>query len=97
VIGNSSSGITEAPAFNIGTVNIGDRQSGRIKGSSIIDCNADYDSIDSAIDKLYSKNFQNKLPLVKNPYGEGDAIEKIMNILLNQVLPEDTKKVFYDL
>ena len=97
VIGNSSSGLAEAPTFKIGTINIGDRQNGRLRAKSVIDCEPKEKSINKAIDKLYSKNFQNKLPLVKNPYGEGDAIEKIFNIFLNQVLPEDTKKVFYDL
>jgi GDP/UDP-N,N'-diacetylbacillosamine 2-epimerase (hydrolysing) len=97
VIGNSSSGITEAPAFNIGTVNIGDRQSGRIKGSSIIDCNADYDSIDSAIDKLYSKNFQKSLKLNQHPYGDGKTSRKIINILENFIIDGNIVKQFYDL
>ena len=97
VIGNSSSGLTEAPTFNIGTINIGDRQKGRLKADSVIDCLPNKESINNAIKKLYSKSFQKKLTFVKNPYGDGDATEKIMKILTNEPMPNDIKKVFYDL
>jgi GDP/UDP-N,N'-diacetylbacillosamine 2-epimerase (hydrolysing) len=97
VVGNSSSGLAEAPTFKIGTINVGDRQKGRLKADSIIDCEPTKKSIKKAVDKLYSKELQKKLHSVKNPYGEGDATEKIMNILLNEPIPEETKKEFYDL
>jgi GDP/UDP-N,N'-diacetylbacillosamine 2-epimerase (hydrolysing) len=97
VIGNSSSGLAEAPTFKIGTINIGDRQKGRLKAKSIIDCKPTKKSIKLAIDKLYGYKFQKSLDLVKNPYGDGDAIKKIMNILLKKTVPKNMKKSFYDL
>ncbi len=97
VVGNSSSGLAEAPTFRIGTVNIGDRQKGRLKAKSIIDCEPTKESIRNAIDTLYSEDFQKMLQSVMNPYGEGDSTEKIMNVLKNEPIPKETKKVFYDL
>ena len=73
VVGNSSSGLAEAPSFQIGTVNIGDRQRGRLKAASVIDCEPDHDSIRHALEKLYSSSFQKHLASVRNPYGEGGA------------------------
>jgi len=96
VVGNSSSGILEAPTFKIGTVNIGDRQKGRIKASSIIDCKTDEKSISLAIDKIYDKNFKRKLKLVKNPYGNGGASEDIVEIIKNLEFPKNLKKMFFD-
>ncbi len=97
VVGNSSSGLAEAPTFKIGTINIGDRQKGRLKAESIIDCEPTKKSIKLAIDKLYGHKFQKDIHSVQNPYGDGDAIEKIMSILSNKPIPEDMKKDFYDL
>ena len=97
VIGNSSSGLAEAPTFKIGTINIGDRQKGRLKSESVIECDPTKKSIKLAIDKLYDHKFQKDLHSVQNPYGDGDAIEKIMSILSNKPIPEDMKKDFYDL
>ena len=97
VIGNSSSGLAEAPTFRIGTVNIGDRQKGRLKANSIIDCEPSKKSIQNAVDMLYNEDFQKMLQSVVNPYGEGGSTEKIMDILKNEPLPEETKKEFYDL
>lgn len=97
VIGNSSSGIIEVPSFLKGTINIGNRQTGRLKSKSIIDCNPSKLEIKKAINKLYSKNFQDSLKYVINPYGDGEAskkiIEKIKNINLDGILI----KKFYDL
>ena len=97
VVGNSSSGLAEAPTFKIGTINIGDRQKGRLKAESVIDCEPTKKSIKLAIDKLYGHKFQKNLHSVQNLYGNGDAIEKIMSILSNKPIPEDMKKDFYDL
>jgi len=97
VVGNSSSGLTEAPTFRIGTVNIGDRQKGRLKAKSIIDCEPTKESIQNAVDRLYSKDFQKMLQSVANPYGEGNSTEKIMDVLKNEPIPKETKKEFYDL
>ena len=97
VVGNSSSGLVEAPTFKIGTINIGDRQKGRLKADSVIDCQPTTESIQKAITTLYSEDFRNILPRVKNPYGKGDAIEKIMEVLYNISNPKELKKEFYDL
>lgn len=97
VVGNSSSGLLEAPTFKIGTINIGDRQKGRLKAKSVISCNPNQESIAAAIEKLYTKDFQAGLKTVKNPYGNGNASGKILDILSNELLPKNIKKVFYDL
>jgi GDP/UDP-N,N'-diacetylbacillosamine 2-epimerase (hydrolysing) len=96
-VGNSSSGLAEAPTFKIATINIGDRQRGRLKADSVIDCEPNKESILTAIRKLYSKEFQNKLKDVKNPYGEGGATEKIKKILKEVDLTDILKKQFYDI
>ena len=97
VVGNSSSGFLEVPTFKIGTINIGDRQRGRIKADSVIDCESSKESSLTAIRKLYSKEFQNKLKTVKNPYGEGGAAKKIKEVLKEKNLSGILKKEFYDI
>jgi len=97
VVGNSSSGLLEAPTFKIGTINIGDRQKGRLKSHSVIDCVPSEVSITSAIAKLYSTDFQTNLKTVENPYAGGNASDKIIEILINNPVPEHIKKQFYDL
>jgi len=96
-IGNSSSGLAEAPTFKIGTINIGDRQRGRLKAGSVIDCEPNKESILTAIRKLYFKGFQDKVKNVKNPYGEGGATEKIKKVLKEVDLTNILKKQFYDI
>jgi len=95
VVGNSSSGLAEAPTFKIGTINIGDRQRGRIKADSVIDCKPTKDSILTAFKKLYSEEFQEKLRNVKNPYGDGGAADKIKKVLKEKDLADILKKRFY--
>lgn len=97
VIGNSSSGLMEAPTFKIGTINIGDRQKGRIKSDSIIDCEPNKRSIKNAINKLYSEKFQLALSSVKNPYEGINPVREIIKILKSDLLPKELKKEFYDL
>ena len=97
VLGNSSSGLLEVPSFNIGTVNIGDRQEGRLKASSVIDCKPDKKSIQKAIRKLFSVKFRESIRSVVNPYGKGDASKKILEILQNISKPKNLKKPFHDL
>lgn len=97
VIGNSSSGIIEVPCFKKGTINIGDRQRGRLHAASIINCKPNRESIGLAMKKLYSNSFQKSLDQLVNPYGEGGASEKIVNILKRQVDSNIVKKVFYNL
>ena len=97
VIGNSSSGLAEVPTFKKGTINIGDRQQGRIKAESVIDCKPTTKSISDAIKKLYSSEFQQKLKTVKNPYGSSGASEAIVKTLENISLKNILKKKFYNM
>ena len=97
VLGNSSSGISEAPSLKKATINIGNRQKGRIKAASIIDTKCDKSAILKTIKKAYSKDFQAKLKSVKNPYGSGFASKKIIKVLENIKLNGILKKKFYDL
>lgn len=97
VVGNSSSGLLEAPSFKKGTINIGDRQRGRLQAKSIINCEPKHLSIELAFKKLYSNEFQNKLRSTVNPYGEGGASEKILRSIKTVSLDEILKKRFYDL
>jgi GDP/UDP-N,N'-diacetylbacillosamine 2-epimerase (hydrolysing) len=97
VVGNSSSGLLEAPAFNIGTINIGDRQKGRLKAKSVIDCQPSKHAILDAVKHLYSPTFQQMLQTVENPYGQGNACESIIKYLINIPLENILKKQFYDL
>lgn len=97
VIGNSSSGLIEAPAFKIGTINIGDRQKGRLCADSVIHCAPETDAIAQALDRLFSEAFQESLKTVENPYGHGGASVKIKALLKEQALDGLLKKSFYDL
>ena len=97
VIGNSSSGLSEAPSFRIGTVNIGDRQQGRLKAESVIDCNPEQKSILGALQHLYSPAFQQKLKIILNPYGEGGASKAIVKQLESSRFDDLLKKRFHDL
>jgi GDP/UDP-N,N'-diacetylbacillosamine 2-epimerase (hydrolysing) len=97
VIGNSSSGLTEVPSFKKGTINIGDRQRGRLQAKSIINCEPTRTSIANAIELLYSSSFQANLSQTRNPYGEGGASDKIINVLRDAGFIDSLKKIFYDL
>jgi len=97
VVGNSSSGLLEAPSFNIGTINIGDRQKGRIQAKSIINCDSLRLSIVEAFKKLYSKEFKNILINTNNPYGDGCASKKIIKEIKKIDLNNILKKSFYDI
>jgi len=81
VVGNSSSGILEAPSFNIATINIGSRQKGRIQSDSVINCSYDKKDIIKAINKIYNFKFKRKLKNINNPYGKPGASKKIYNII----------------
>ncbi len=96
VVGNSSSGLLEVPSFKKGTVNIGDRQLGRLKASSVIDCEPDCESIRQAIARLYSDPFRPVLESTKNPYGSGRASEQVVQCLERVDLTGMLKKRFYD-
>ena len=97
VVGNSSSGVIEAPSLCTGTVNIGDRQRGRVRAASIIDCDSNEKSIAVALKTLLSNDFQSKLKDVENPHGSGNVSEKIVEVLSGYPLTGIVKKSFYDL
>lgn len=98
VVGNSSSGLIEVPSFGRPTVNIGDRQRGRVQAESVLNCLPQKDSIILALEKALSPDFQALCRKVQNPYGNGNTAEKIVQILMqqkNRLL--DIKKSFYDI
>jgi GDP/UDP-N,N'-diacetylbacillosamine 2-epimerase (hydrolysing) len=95
VLGNSSSGLTEVPSFKKGTINIGDRQLGRLKADSVINCEPSQVEIKHALDVLYSQDFQHTLENVINPYGTGGASEKVLEVLRRIELSDLVKKKFY--
>ena len=97
VVGNSSSAILEAPSMKKGAVNIGDRQEGRIKAESVIDCEPNSKAIRSAIMHLLSEDFKSKLCNVKSPYGSGGASKNIVSILEEVLTKPVALKEFYDL
>lgn len=99
VIGNSSSGIIEAPSFGIPTVNIGDRQKGRIRGDSIIDCDPDQDEIVNAMHTALRDDFKAIAKHAMNPYGDGDTSDKIVERIKEYILSNkiDLKKNFFDI
>lgn len=98
IVGNSSSGLLEAPTLHTPAVNIGDRQTGRLKAASVIDCDPQRDSISSAIQKATSLDFQQHCHDVESPYGNGGAAEKILNVLSQTTFDiQLIKKCFVDL
>jgi GDP/UDP-N,N'-diacetylbacillosamine 2-epimerase (hydrolysing) len=98
VIGNSSSGLLEAPSFGIPTVNIGDRQKGRLQASSIIDCEPTQGSIRQALDLALSEEFVQQAKKTVNPYGNGDTSNKVVKVIKKYIINDkiDLKKKFYD-
>jgi len=98
VVGNSSSGLLEAPSFKIGTINIGDRQKGRIKAQSVIDCEPSKLAISQALNRIYSQEFQKVLTKVVNPYESLTyPSEKILQVLKQYNLKNIMKKKFYNM
>lgn len=96
VVGNSSSGLTEAPACGKPTVNIGDRQKGRLKADSVIDCAEDRDSIAKAIELALTPTFAERAKSTTSLYGFGDVAEKIVKVLKTCDLNGILKKKFQD-
>lgn len=97
VVGNSSSGLIEAPSFKIATINIGDRQKGRLRAKSVIDCQPKKVEIINAIDKVNNKNFELLLQDSTNPYERNDVSTNIIKVLKKTKNKELNKKQFYDL
>lgn len=96
VVGNSSSGILEAPAVGVPTINIGDRQKGRLRGASIIDCPADSALVLASLRRIFEGRFQPD-PALAPPYGRGGASEAIAGILQKIDLTRAFPKLFHDL
>lgn len=99
VIGNSSSGVIEVPSLHVPTVNIGDRQKGRLMADSVINCEANVESIKDALDIALSEEFQDKVANVVNPYEGINVSSAIVNVIKNYLDNEDfnLKKKFYDI
>lgn len=99
VLGNSSSGIIETPAFRVPTVNIGDRQKGRLQSDNIINCGTGADEIINAIKSALSEEHIKRCQTVISPYGNGNASEQIADKAVQIVLEGriDLKKQFFDL
>jgi UDP-N-acetylglucosamine 2-epimerase (non-hydrolysing)/GDP/UDP-N,N'-diacetylbacillosamine 2-epimerase (hydrolysing) len=95
IIGNSSSGLTEAPALKKATVNIGDRQKGRLKAKSVIDTPENRQDIIKGIYQALSKEFQSMLPSVESLYGRGNVSQQIKEKL--KFVPLQTQKGFFDI
>jgi UDP-N-acetylglucosamine 2-epimerase len=97
MVGNSSSGIVEAPSFGLPVVNIGNRQRGRLRAANVIDCEPESDAIVPAINRAVSPSFRKKLRDLVNPYGDGHAAEHIVGVLRQVPLDANLiEKRFYD-
>lgn len=99
LIGNSSSGLLEAPSCGVGTVNIGNRQQGRVRGKSVIDVECSVDAISNGIKVLISAEFQKNLPKMRNPYYQKNSMNQAY-LLIKKFLTNSNKnipKIFYDL
>jgi len=97
VVGNSSSGIVEAPSLQVPTVNIGDRQKGRVRDRSVIDCEPASPEIAEALQKAFSSDFARSLQGMISQYEKPGTAGAIMKILKNADLDNIIKKAFYDL
>lgn len=96
VVGNSSSGIVEAPSFRIASINIGSRQKGRVRADSTIDVEVEKQQIIDAIATIYTDAFQARLHTVINPYGQGYSSKKLVSIIKSVDLSKLNSKKFYD-
>lgn len=97
VVGNSSSGIVEVPSFGIPTVNIGDRQKGRLRADSVIDCLPIKDAIAQALKQAFSTEFKERAKQTVNLYEQPDTVKKIFSVIKSHPLDHIIKKHFYDL
>jgi len=98
MVGNSSSGLIEAPSFDLPVVNVGNRQRGRVRAANVIDCDCDRQAIRSALARALDPDFRASLTGMANPYGDGHASERIVKRLADVRLDERLlKKQFHDL
>ena len=97
VVGNSSSGIVEVPSFGVPTLNIGDRQKGRLAAESVVNCGTDKESIRDGLSKVLSTEFQDFCRTVENPYGTENTAEEIFKVISSYPLDNIIQRHFYDL
>ncbi len=97
VVGNSSSGLTEAPVMGVPTVNIGDRQKGRLRVESIIDCTPEKSSIVNALNTALSSAFRNKIKTLTIPFERPGTARNIRRVIQETKLTDGLKKGFIDL
>ncbi len=97
VVGNSSSGIVEAPSFKVPTVNIGDRQKGRIQTKSVINCSPAKEAIVKSIKQALSTEFRQSLQNLRNPYEGENTAKTIKETIRHFDLKNILKKEFYDI
>lgn len=97
VVGNSSSGIIEAPSMGVPTVNIGDRQKGRVCSDTVLHCDGSLESIRQSFSQIFDQVFQQKCRAMENPYGQGTASECIADVLLSTSFDGLLTKTFYDI
>ena len=93
-VGNSSSGLIEAPSFGIPTLNVGDRQKGRAQGASVVNCDATESSIIAGLDKVLSPEMKEIASTAPNPYEKSGTVENIADKLLHY--PLNKQKTFYE-
>jgi GDP/UDP-N,N'-diacetylbacillosamine 2-epimerase (hydrolysing) len=98
VVGNSSSGLIEAPSFKVPTVNIGDRQKGRLQSESVLNCLPKSSDIIKCINAARQDSFKRRIATCQNPYGDGHSSAKIVEVIMNEHNRLKTlKKKFYDI
>lgn len=98
VVGNSSSGIIETPSFNIPTVNIGNRQKGRVRAGSVIDCENNEMQIKAALEKALSPDFRKEIKDIKNPYEGKRTSDEIIEIIEKALyIGIEPRKRFYNI
>jgi len=97
VVGNSSSGILEAPSFKVPTVNVGDRQKGRTRAANVIDCGTGTSEVKTALNRALSDDFRHSLSTMQNPFEQKDVAGSIARIMSSVGLKEILKKKFFDL
>lgn len=97
IVGNSSSGIIEAPSLQVATINIGNRQKGRTQADSVVNCDIDFQQINKAFLKIQNADFKKILKDLKNPYGDGCTAQRILNVLENTSWQDIKIKRFYNI
>lgn len=97
LVGNSSSGLVEAPSLHVAAINIGDRQKGRLQAANVINCTPNTPAITKAIKRALGADFQKRIKHVKNPYGDGKSSQRIVRVLKNLNLKPILIKEFYDI